>query len=63
VAEHDAADEDEEHLGQVTQAQPVAQVPKHHEGNGVGAIPGSVQQSRAALAEPLTAGAAPHRLP
>jgi hypothetical protein len=48
---------DEEHLGQVSQAELVAQRPEHHEGD-VGGIPGSVQQAGNAFVELLAAGAA-----
>ena len=44
VAEYDAADQ--EHLGQITQAQLVAQTPEHHEGDDVGRILRPVQHGR-----------------
>src|SRR4051794_9647439 len=53
VAEHDAAHG--KHLGQVAQAQLVAQAPEHHEGDDVGGILGPVQQSVGALVELLAA--------
>src|SRR3954447_714085 len=56
VAEHDAADS--KHLGQVAQAQFVAQAPEHHEGDDIGGVLGPVQQGARALIELLTARAA-----
>src|SRR3954454_13723320 len=53
IAEHDAAHG--EHLGQIAQAQLVAQAPEHHEGDDVGGILGPVQQSVGALVELLAA--------
>jgi hypothetical protein len=53
IAEHDAADE--EHLGQIAQAELVPQTPEHHEGEDIGGILSSVQQSLAALVELLAA--------
>src|SRR4051812_47774150 len=56
IAEHDAAHG--EHLGQVAQAQFVAQAPEHHERDDVGGVLGPVQQGAGALIELLTARAA-----
>src|SRR3954464_14286957 len=56
MAEHDAAHG--EHLGQIAQAQLVAQVPEHHEGDDVGRILRPVQQSVGALIELFATGAA-----
>src|SRR5690242_10199905 len=56
VAEHEAADQ--EHLGQVAQAQLVAQAPEYHEGDHVARVLGPVQRAAAALVELLAAGAA-----
>src|SRR3954470_21158184 len=53
MAEHDAADG--EHLGQVAQAQLVAQTPEHHERDDIGGILGPVQQGAGALVELLAA--------
>src|SRR5271155_3330326 len=53
VTEHDTADE--EHLRQVTQGQPIAQTPEHHEGDDVARVLGPVQHPGAALVELLTA--------
>src|SRR5215204_1818080 len=53
MAEHDATHG--EHLGQVAQAQFVAQAPEHHERDDVGRILRPVQQSVGALVELLAA--------
>ena len=53
MAEHEAADE--EHLGQVTQGELVAQAPEHHERDDVARVLGSVQQAAGALVELLAA--------
>jgi hypothetical protein len=49
VAEHDAADQ--EHLGEIAQAELVAQAPEHHERDDVARILRPVQQAGAALVE------------
>jgi len=49
VAEHDAAHG--KHLGQVAQAQFVAQTPEHHEGDDIGGVLRPVQQGAVALIE------------
>jgi hypothetical protein len=49
VAEHHAAQG--EHLGQVTQAQLVAQAPEHHEDDDVGGVLGPVQQAAGTFIE------------
>ena len=56
MAEHDAAHG--EHLGQIAQAQLVAQAPEHHEGDDIGGILGPVQQGAGALVELLATGPA-----
>jgi hypothetical protein len=56
MAEHDATHG--KHLGQVPQAQFVAQAPEHHERDDIGRILGPVQQSVGALIELLAARAA-----
>src|SRR4051812_27265186 len=56
IAEHNAAHG--EHLGQVTQAQLVAQAPEHHEGDDIGRVLRAVQHTAAALVELLAACAA-----
>ena len=56
IAEYDAAEE--EHLRQVSQAEFVAQTPKHHEGDDVGRISGQVRQAAAAFVELFAASAA-----
>src|SRR4051812_8095565 len=53
IAEHDAAHG--EHLGQVAQAQLIAQASEHHESDDIGGILGSVQHAAAALVELLAA--------
>jgi hypothetical protein len=53
VAEHEAADQ--EHLGQIPQAQFVAQSPEHHEGDDVTRVLRPVQQAGATLVELLRA--------
>src|SRR5687768_16105253 len=55
MAEHEAADE--EHLGQVTQGELVAQAPEHHERDDVARVLGPVQPAAGALVELLGAGA------
>jgi hypothetical protein len=56
VAENEASDQ--EHLGQITQAELVAQPPEHHESNDIARVLGSVQQAGAALVELLATLAA-----
>src|SRR3954463_4563371 len=56
MAEHDAAHS--EHLGQIAQAQLVAQAPEHHEGDDIGGVLRPVQQGAPALVELLAARAA-----
>src|SRR5689334_5943770 len=56
MAEHDAADQ--EHLGEIAQAELVAQAPEHHERDDVARILRPVQQAGAALIELLAALAA-----
>src|SRR3954462_6056001 len=56
MAEHDATHG--EHLGQIAQAQFVAQAPEHHEGDDIGRILGPVQQRAGALVELLATGTA-----
>ena len=56
MAEHDAANQ--EHLGQITKVQLVAQTPKHRECDNVTRALGPVQQAAAALVELLAARAA-----
>src|SRR5690349_3061934 len=53
MAEHDAADQ--EHLGEIAQAELVAQAPEHHERDDVARILRPVQQAGAALIELLAA--------
>ena len=56
MAEHDAADQ--KHLGEIAQAELVAQAPEHHERDDVARILRPVQQAGAALVELLAALAA-----
>src|SRR4051794_19388016 len=56
MAEYDTAQG--EHLGQVAQAQLVAQAPEHHERDDVGRILRPVQQRAGAFVELLAAGPA-----
>src|SRR6188474_969049 len=49
MAEHDAADQ--KHLGEIAQAELVAQAPEHHERDDVARILRPVQQAGAALVE------------
>src|SRR3954451_15565964 len=56
MAEHDATHG--EHLGQIAQAQFVAQAPEHHERDDVGRVLRPVQHAAAALVELLAARAA-----
>src|SRR5205085_10646326 len=56
IAEHEAAHG--KHLGQIAQAQLVAQAPEHHERDDIGWILGPVQHAAAALVELLAARAA-----
>src|SRR5215218_7504740 len=56
MAEHDATHG--EHLGQVAEAQLVAQAPEHHERNDVGGVLRPVQHTAAALIELLATGTA-----
>jgi hypothetical protein len=56
VDEHETTDE--EHLGQIAQAEPVAQSPEHHEGDDVARILRPVQEPGAALVALLAAGPA-----
>src|SRR6185437_6884908 len=53
VAEHETADQ--EHLGQIPQAEFVAEPPEHHEGDDVARVLRPVQQTRAALVKLLRA--------
>jgi hypothetical protein len=57
MVEDDAADEED--LSQVAQAEFVPQTPRHHEGDDVGGLQGSVQQPQAAFVELLAAAATP----
>jgi len=57
IAEFDAPDQ--EHLGQIAQAQLVAKPPKDHECDDVGWILSAIENSTAAFIELLTTGAAP----